>query len=108
MRFVSREEALKLLEDIFKGHCPCCANRHALKGFARWRNYEIERELDSNVVGDGEGWCVTDWCPFDGRHCKVSAYIPYPHPPLRCELPMPPETGDPWRCWAPGMTEKLR
>lgn len=107
MRFVSREEARELLEKSFEGHCACCGNMHALKRFDHWRNYEIEQRLHTHVP-NGEGWCINEWCPFNGRFCALARYVPYPHPPLKGEDPHLPETAIPWNSWQPGMTETLR
>ena len=95
MHFVSRAEAHKLL---IRPGSP------ASQRFDSWRNYEIERDLEDKF---GEERCVTDWCPYNGRFCKVSSYVPYPHPPLKGALPVPPETDDPWRVWEPSMNVVL-
>ncbi len=83
---------------------------------SRLRNYEIEERLavrcpafnackdeaSSHVV-------VTDWCPFDGRFCALSRYVPYPHPPMSGEDPSElKNTAVPWRSWDSSMTEALR
>lgn len=53
----------------------------------------------------GGEWCITDWCPFNGRFCKLRDFVPYPHPPLADDPPRPPETAVPWREWEPYMVE---
>lgn len=107
MNFVTRADAFKMLRDAYKSHCDCCVNKHAFDNVENsvWRNYEIERKLEITFGGK---WCVTDWCPCNGRFCQVADYVPYPHPPAWNRNPEPPETNVPWNDWQPHMTEKLR
>lgn len=104
MQFTSRESAKRLLEEALKGHCECCSHKASLLRFDRWRNYEIEDALEQRLGGS---WCVTDWCPFNGRYCKVAHYVPLPHPPLKGQEPHAPETAIPWNEWDPSMTVVL-
>lgn len=107
MNFVSREKAFELLRDAYESHCDCCVNKHAFDNIENsvWRNYEIERKLEAVF---GMDWCVTDWCPFNGRFCKVADYVPYPHPSGVNEPCKPPEVASVFNVWQPTMTEKLR
>lgn len=65
-RFVSREEARRLLVDKLdkEAHCACCSDREYVGRFDRWRNYEAEMELKERLGGL---WVVAEPCPFNGE-----------------------------------------
>ena len=87
MNFASREVAFKLLEQHG-------VLRHTGRVLTeRLRNYELENYLYDSLPGF---WTITDWCPFNGRFCKLRDFVPKPHPPMVGEMPAPPETAIPW------------
>lgn len=93
MYFIKREAAAKLIVCIWLKTLTrlqllaTCEPR-----WERLRNYEYE-EILTALGGD---WCISEWCPFDGRHCKLQLYVPYPHPPMKREPVDPPRVNEPW------------
>jgi hypothetical protein len=79
VKFVSRAMGLKMIGRDPEG--------------SRLRNYEIESRLEDDFDGV---WCISEWCPFNGRFCRLSKHVPHPHPPMVGEKPRPPETAIPW------------
>ena len=51
----------------------------------------------ANLFGE---WCIAEWCPFNGRYCKLGEHVPTPHPPMSDEQPRPPQTDVPWNEYA--------
>lgn len=82
VKFVDRAEALKMIGSDND----------------RLRNYEIEYRLELEYDGR---WVVSEWCPFDGRFCRLDEFVSYPHPPMNGELPKPPATDIPWNEFDP-------
>lgn len=71
MRFVSREEAICLIDQRLteQGHCRCCHLR--LCRPEKLRNYELEDRLEDLF---GEDFCINEPCPFNGDYCKWSDF----------------------------------
>lgn len=75
MRFVSREEAAKLIDEELtrQGHCKCCSHRLSSYQLRVMRNYEYEHKLQSMFK---EEFCITGWCPYNGKYCKWVDHAP--------------------------------
>jgi hypothetical protein len=105
MNFISRADAgAKWRAMMIAGNARHARLNPNAYDWTRLRNYEMEMDLAEEFGGE---WCVTDWCPFNGRFCKVHDYIPWPHPPMSDEGQHPPHTQIPWREWDPSMTTKI-
>lgn len=68
MNFISRNEAREKL----LGHWVSTRSSRQLlmmrePNWGVLRNYEYEVMLGKYFAGE---WCITDWCPFNGRHCR--------------------------------------
>lgn len=81
VEFISRKDAHVLLD--------------IKEEYIRLRNYELEYRLS---VATGDEWVITDWCPFNGRYCRVAMYIPLPHPAMYGKIPTQ-EEGDLYNYW---------
>lgn len=71
----------------------------------RYRNYELEERLEAEYDGQ---WVISEWCPFDGRFCKLADFVPRPHPPMVDEPPRPPDTDVPWNEFDPAKVINYR
>ncbi len=83
--FISRADAVKRLRYTSD-------SRHW-----RLRNYELEHNLE---LAFGGKWCISEWCPFNGRFCQLQDFVKPPHPPMSGEPRHPPETDIPWRIYS--------
>ncbi len=43
--------------------------------FERWRNYEIEHDLDELIDDEGV-YVIAEWCPFNGIYCAWLQHAP--------------------------------
>jgi hypothetical protein len=83
VRFISRADAAKKLQALNEN-----------LWWDRLRNYEYEERLHEAFGGD---WCISEWCPFDGRWCTLRDFLPPPWPPMVGEESSDPNVGVPWR-----------
>jgi hypothetical protein len=107
MNFITRKGATEKLRQAMLGPNPSEWTRRqvAWTDMSRRRNYELEEDLEETFGGE---WCIAEWCPFNGRFCKVADFIEFPHPPLRGVKPEPPEEGIPWRNFDGRLTNYYR
>lgn len=92
MTFISRIEAVQKLGYL-----------QNFERYWRLRNYELEHDLKLRFGGE---WCISEWCPFNGRFCQLQEHVEPPHPPLRGVPPQPPETDIPWRVYGGALVDE--